>query len=177
LPSEEEEEEEGRASHLPGKMRSLPKGAHNKRTRAVSDGGLRRQKVWLVTAVGGGKRVGEHNNQPKEGRAGRRATKRKDGNGSEGGGSGDCGSEGDGGGICCGDVRGNYGDEDNDDDNNDDNNDDDNDDDNDGCGDVSGGCGNGDSGGKGDGGGDGCSECDGDGSDDFRCRGNGYCLR
>ena len=39
LPSEEEEEE-GKASHLSGKMRSLPKGAHNKRTRVVRDGGL-----------------------------------------------------------------------------------------------------------------------------------------
>ena len=104
MPSEEEEEE-GRASHLPGKMRSLPKGAHNKWTRAVCDGGLRRQKVWLVTAVGGGKRVGEHNNQPKEGRAGRRAPKRKDGNGSEGSGGGGCGGEGDGGGVCRGEVR------------------------------------------------------------------------
>jgi len=39
LPSEEEEEEEeeeGRASNLPGKMRSLPKGAHNKWTRATT---------------------------------------------------------------------------------------------------------------------------------------------
>ena len=65
--------------------------------------------------------MGEHNNQPKEGRAGRRAPKRKDGNGSEGGGGGDCGGEGDGGGVCCGEVRGNDGDDDNDDDDDDDN--------------------------------------------------------
>ena len=37
LPSEEEE---GRASHPPGEMRSVPKGAHNKRKRAVCNGGL-----------------------------------------------------------------------------------------------------------------------------------------
>ena len=35
-----------------GKMRSIPNEAHNKRTRAVSDGGLRRRKVWLVMAAG-----------------------------------------------------------------------------------------------------------------------------
>ena len=176
MPSEEEEEE-GRASHLPGKMRSLPKGAHNKRTRAVRDGGLRRQnKVWLVTAVGGGKRVGEHNNQPKEGCAGRRAPKRKGGNVSEGGGGGDCGGEGDGGSVCCGEVRGNDGDDDNDE-NDDDNDDNEDEDDNDGCIDVGGGCGDGDSGGKGDGGGDGCSKFNGDGSNYFGCCGNGYCLR
>jgi len=34
----EEEEVEGRASYLPGEMRSLSKGAHNKRTRAVAMG-------------------------------------------------------------------------------------------------------------------------------------------
>ena len=101
-------------------------------------------------AVGGGKRVGEHNNKTKEGRAGRRAPKRKDGNGSEGGGGGDCGGKGDGGGICCSDVRCNDG--------NDDNNNDDNDN-------------------MGDGSSDGCSECDGNCSDDFGCRGNGYFLR
>ena len=43
--------------------------AHNKQMRAIRDGGLRRRKVWLVTAAEGGKRGGEHNNQPKEGRA------------------------------------------------------------------------------------------------------------
>ena len=78
--------------------------------------------------------MGEHNNQPKEGRAGRRAPKRKDGNGSEGGGGGDCGGEGDGGCVCCGEVRrGNSSNDDNDDDDddNDDNNDDDDDDDDD----------------------------------------------
>jgi hypothetical protein len=170
LPSEEEE---GRASHPPGEMRSLPKGAHNKRKRAVHNRGLRRQKVWLVTAAGGGKRRGDHNNQPKEGRTGCRAPKRKDGNSSEGGGGGDCGGEGDGGG-------GNDDNVDDDDDNNNDNDnneDDDDDDDNDSCGDVGRGCGDGDSGGEGDGGGDGCSECDGDGSDDGGCRGDGDGLR
>ncbi len=59
-------------SHQPGKMKSVPKGAHNKRTRAVRDGGLRQQRVWLVMAIGGVRRGGEHNNQPKEGRAGSR---------------------------------------------------------------------------------------------------------
>jgi len=125
LPSEEEE---GRASHPPGELRSVPNEAHNKRMRAVRDGGLRRRKVWLVTAAGGGKRGGEHNNQPKEGRAGCRAPKQKDGNGSEGGDSSDCGGKGDGGGICCGEVRGNGGndnaDEDDDNDDNDVNDDD-----------------------------------------------------
>ncbi len=38
LPSEEEE---GRASHPPGEMRSVPKGAHNKRKRVVRNRGLR----------------------------------------------------------------------------------------------------------------------------------------
>jgi hypothetical protein len=52
-----------------------------------------------VTAAGRVKRGGEHNNQPKEGRAGRRAPKQKDGNVSEGGGDGDCGGEGVGGGV------------------------------------------------------------------------------
>ena len=109
------EEEEGRASHPPGEMRSVPNEAHNKWMRAVRDGGLQRKKVWLVTAAGGGKRGGEHNNQPKVGRAGRRAPKRKDGNG----------SEGDGDGVCCGEVRGNGG--------NDNDDDDDDVDDDDGC--------------------------------------------
>ena len=175
------EEEEGRASHPPGEMRSVPKGAHNKWKRAIRNGGLRRQKVWLVTVAGGGKRGGEHNKQPKQGRTGCRAPKRKDGNGSEGGGGGDCGGKRNGGGIRCGEVRDNGGDDDDvdDDDDNNDNDDDDDDDDNDNdsCGDVGRGCGNGDSGGEGDGGGDGCSECDGDGSDDGGCRGDGNGLR
>ena len=121
-------------SHPLGKMRSVPKGAHNKRTRAVLDGGLRRPKVWLVTAAGGGKRGGEHNNQPKKGHAGCRAPKGKDSNDSEGGGN--CVGEGDGGSVCCGEVRGNGRN--------------DKDDDDDSCRDVGGGCGDGDSGGKGD---------------------------
>ena len=120
------EEEEGRVRHPPGGMRSVPNEAHNKWMRAVRDGGLRRRKVWLVMAAGGGKRGGEHNNQPKEGRAGCRAPKRKDGNGSEGGGGGDCGGKGDGGGVCCGEVRGNDG-------NDNDNDDVDDVDDDDGC--------------------------------------------
>jgi hypothetical protein len=37
-------------------QRSVPKGAHNKRTRAVPGGGLQRQKVWPVMVAGGGKR-------------------------------------------------------------------------------------------------------------------------
>jgi hypothetical protein len=37
-------------------MRSIPNEAHKKWMRAVRDGGLQRQKVWLVTAAGGGKR-------------------------------------------------------------------------------------------------------------------------
>ena len=98
-------------------------------------------------AAGGGKRGGEHNNQPKEGRAGRRAPKQKDGNVSEGSGGGNCGGEGDGGGVCCGEVRGNDGDDDNNDKDNID------DSDNDGCIDVAGGGGDGDSRGEGDGGG------------------------
>ena len=162
-------EEEGRASHPPGEMRSVSKGAHNKWKRAIRNGGLRRQKVWLVTAAGGGKRGGEHNNQPNEGRTGCRATKCKDSNGREGGGGGDCGGEGDGGGVCCGEVRGNGGDDNDDDDNNDDR-----DDGNDhSCGVVGEGCGDGDSGGEGEGAGDGCSECDGDCGDDGGCRSNG----
>ena len=81
---------------------------------------------------------------------GSKAPKRKDGNGSESSGGGDCGGEGDGGGICCGEVRGNggddYDDDDDDDKDNDNNdNDDDDDDDNDSCRDVSRGCGDGDS--------------------------------
>ena len=167
------DEEEGRASHPRGKMRSVPKGAHNKRTRAVRDGGLLQQKVWLVMAAGGGKRVGEHNNQPKEGRTGHREPKRKHGNGSAGGSDGNCGGKGDGGGVCCGEVRGNDGNDDKDDDDNEDKDDDDDNDDNDGCGDVGGGCGDGDSGGEGDGGGNGCSECDGDDSNDSGCRSDG----
>ena len=121
------EEEEGRASHPPGKMRCLPNEAHNKRMRAVCNGGLRRGNVWLVTAAGGGKRGVEHNNQPKEGRAERRAPKRKDGNGSEGGDGGDCGGEGDGGGVCCGEdiCNGDNDEGDNDNDNNYDGDDDD----------------------------------------------------
>jgi hypothetical protein len=67
LPSEEEE---GRVSHPPGKMRSVPNGARNKWTRAVCDGGVGRRRVWLVTVVRRGRRGGEHNNQPKEGCAG-----------------------------------------------------------------------------------------------------------
>ena len=124
MPSEEEER---RASHPPREMRSVPNEDHNKGMRAVCDGGLRRGKVWLVTAAGEGKRGGEHNNQPKEGRAGRRAPKQKDGNGSEGGGGGDCGGKGDGGGVCCGVVIGNGGND------NDDNDGDDDVDDDDGC--------------------------------------------
>ena len=50
------EEEEGRASHPPEKMRSLSKGAHNKQTMAIHDGGLRQQRVWLVMAAGGVRR-------------------------------------------------------------------------------------------------------------------------
>ena len=123
MPSEEEER---RASHPPREMRSVPNEDHNKGMRAVRDGGLRRGKVWLVTAAGEGKRGGEHNNQPKEGCAGRRAPKQKDGNGSEGSGSGDCGGKGDGGGVCCGEVRGNDG-------NDNDNDDVDDVDDDDGC--------------------------------------------
>jgi hypothetical protein len=59
LPSEEEE---GGASHPPGEMRSVPKGAHNKRKRAVHNGGIRPQKVWLVTAAQSAKR-GTHRAQ------------------------------------------------------------------------------------------------------------------
>ncbi len=74
LPSEEEE---GRVSHPLGKMRRVPKGAHNKRTRAVRDGCLQQRSVWLVMAAGGVRRWGEHNNQPKEGCTGSRTPKRK----------------------------------------------------------------------------------------------------
>ena len=54
-----------------------------------------------MTAAGGGKRGGEHNNNPNEGHAGHRALKLKDGNSSEGGGGGDCGGKGYGSGVCC----------------------------------------------------------------------------
>jgi hypothetical protein len=77
LPSEEEEE--GRASHHPGKMRSVPKGAHNKRRGAVHDRGLQRQRVWLVMAAGGVRRgVNTTISQKRDAqRAGCRAPKRK----------------------------------------------------------------------------------------------------
>jgi hypothetical protein len=70
LPSEEEE---GRASPPQGKMKSVPTWALYIWTRAVHGGGTRRQRVWLVTVAEEGKRGGECNNQPKEGRAGCRA--------------------------------------------------------------------------------------------------------
>ena len=54
--------EEGRASHPLRKMRSVPNEALNKRTRAVHNGGVRRQRVWLVTAARGVRRGDEHNN-------------------------------------------------------------------------------------------------------------------
>jgi len=121
-----------------------------------------------VTGAGGGKRGGEHNNQPKEGRVGRKAPKCNDGNGSEGSGGGNCGGEGDGGGVCCGEVRSNGGNDDDDNDEDDDDNDDDDNND-DSFGDVGGGCGDGDSGGEGNGSGNGCSECNGNNSNNGGC--------